>query len=839
MSAQPLTLSSPLTGWSTPLAEVPDEVFAQCMLGDGVAIDPTADTLCAPCDAEVIVIAAAHHALTLRTDSGCEILLHVGLDTVALKGTGFEMLARLNTRVRAGDPLLRFNLDFLAQHARSLLTPVVIGLDSGFRITRRALDRTLRAGDFLMEVEACGAPGGPATAGVAGAEQVVRIAVGLAHGLHARPAALLAGALRNLDAQVHLAAHGRQANARSTVALMGLGVTRGEELEVRVSGADAALALEAVRSALARAESGAPPPAPRAAAAAAAAPAHLPPGALGGAIASRGFAVGPVAHLRRARLPVPEQGAGAAAESAALARARAAVRELLTRRAGAATADAAGEIARAHLALLDDPELLAAAQALIAQGKGAGFAWRQSIRAATAVLGALADARLRERVDDLMDLEDQVLAALHPEHAAASQPLPAQSIVVARDLRPSQLLALEGAQVAGLCTAQGGTTSHVAILAAAMGIPALAALGPGILELPEGRWVVLDAEGGFVESAPSAARLAAAGAQVEALRARAAAAQVAAQAEGRTRDGTRIQVLANVGSVAEARTAVRNGAEGCGLLRTEFLFLDRQSAPTREEQTRAYQEIADALGARPLTIRTLDAGGDKPIAYLNLPAEENPALGLRGVRTSLAYPTLLYDQLRAVLAIRGPVQCRLLLPMVTDVEDVAQVRAVLDEVQTEFAGQPPIRLGVMIETPASAVLAGALAQVADFLSIGTNDLTQYVLAMDRGDPRLAARLDALHPAVLTLIARTAEAAHAHGRHAAVCGGLASEPAAAALLVGLGVDELSAVPAIVPQVKAHLARFTLEQCRMLARQALALPTARAVRELLAAHARGEG
>ena len=550
-------------------------------------------------------------------------------------------------------------------------------------------------------------------------------------------------------------------------------------------------------------------------------------------IASRGFAVGPVVQLHRAQPATPEQGAGVEVESAALARARATVRERLARRAGsAASGDAAGEIAHAHLELLEDPELLQAAQVLIAQGKGAGYAWRQSIRASTAVLGALSDARLRERVDDLMDLEAQVLGALHPAQAAAVQALPPQSIVVARELLPSQLLALEGARVAGLCTAEGGATSHVAILAAAMGIPALAALGSRIMEIPEGTWVVLDAQRGFVEAAPSPARLAAAGAQVQAQLERAGAARSAAQAEARTRDGTRIQVLANIGSVAEARAAVRNGAEGCGLLRTEFLFLERQSAPTQAEQTHAYQQIADALGARPLTIRTLDAGGDKPIAYLNLPAEENPALGMRGVRTSLAHPQLLREQLRAILAVTGPGQRRLLLPMITDVEEVAQVRAVLAEVQAEFSGQAPLSVGVMIETPASAVLAGALAEVSDFLSIGTNDLTQYVLAMDRGHAQLAARLDALHPAVLTLIARTAEAAHAHGRHAAVCGGLASEPAAAALLVGLGVDELSAVPAVVPQVKARLAQVTMEECRALAQQALKLPTARQVHALLA-------
>ncbi|HEY2809645.1 MAG TPA: phosphoenolpyruvate--protein phosphotransferase [Steroidobacteraceae bacterium] len=831
-----MVLKSPLAGWSTPLEEVPDEAFAARMLGDGVAIDPTHDTLHAPCDAEVIAIAAAHHALTLRTPQGCEILLHVGLDTVALQGTGFEILTRLNTRVRAGDPLLRFDLDFLAQHARSLLTPVIVSLDSRFRIVRRALERQVQVGEFLLELEPTGAPATADAPAAAAPAQLARVAVTLAHGLHARPAARLAAALRNLNAQVRIAAHGREANALSTVALMGLGVSCGEEVEVRVSGTQAPAALEAVRAALtsesaAHAARSVPaPPVP--------VRTDLPAGVLGGVIASRGFAVGPIVQLRRVQAPTPEQGAGAEAETAALAGARDAVRERLARRAGAGDAvDAAREIARAHLELLDDPELLQAAQARIAQGKAAGFAWRQAIRAHTAVLGALEDARLRERVDDLLDLETQVLAALHPAEAPALPPLPAGAIIVARELLPSQLVALDGGQVGGICTAEGGATSHVAILASAMGIPALAALGAQVLGVPEGSCVVLDAEHGFLEQAPSAQRLAAARALVAQQRAAATAAQAAAQGECRTRDGTRIQVLANVGSVAEARAAVRNGAEGCGLLRTEFLFLDRQSAPTPAEQTHTYQQIADALGARPLTVRTLDAGGDKPIAYLKLPAEANPALGLRGVRTSLAYPQLLHDQLRAILAVAGPAQCRLLLPMITDVTEVAQVRSVLDAVQAEFPGRPAMSVGVMIETPASAVLAGELAQVADFLSIGTNDLTQYVLAMDRLHPQLAARLDALHPAVLALIARAAQAAHAHGRHAAVCGALASEPDAAPLLVGLGVDELSAVPGVIPQVKAQIARFTLAQCRALAQQALQLQGAPAVRKLLAAHAQG--
>jgi phosphoenolpyruvate-protein phosphotransferase len=552
-------------------------------------------------------------------------------------------------------------------------------------------------------------------------------------------------------------------------------------------------------------------------------------------IASRGLAVGEAFQLRRPELTVTEAGEGAAHENAALDQARAAVRSRLERRAAAIEAGGAAsarEIAAAHLELLDDPELLAAARAGIARGKSAGFAWRAALRASARELEALADARLRERVDDLLDLESQVLAALAGSTADAAPPLPEQAILVARELLPSQLAVLEGAGVAGICMAAGGATSHAAILAAAMGIPALVALGPEVLGLADGTVVVIDAEQGALETAPSTQRLAAVRAQLAVRLAQRAALQAAAQREGRTADGTRIEVLANIGSVAEARAAVQNGAEGCGLLRTEFLFLDRQTPPSEAEQGLEYQRIAEVLGERPLTIRTLDAGGDKPIAYLPLPAEENPALGLRGVRTSLAYPQLLRTQLRAVLGVQGPAHCRVMLPMITDIEELRTVRALLEEARRELGRAVPIDLGVMIETPAAALLAARIAAEADFVSIGTNDLTQYTLAMDRGHPQLAARLDALHPAVLRLIADTAEAARAEGCHAAVCGGLASEPLAAPLLIGLGVQELSAVPAAIPQLKARIASVSLAECRALATRALQQDSAAAVRALLA-------
>jgi phosphocarrier protein FPr/phosphocarrier protein len=823
-------LVAPLAGWSTSLDEAPDAVFAGRMLGDGLAIDPTGKTLYAPCDGELIAVPATKHAITLRTPLGAEILLHVGIDTVGLGGEGFELHVREGQRVRTGERLLSFDLDLLARRATSVLTPVVVVEGSGFSITRRSVDREVNVGDFLMELS-------PVSASARGrgtlspAVEIRRVSVALEHGIHARPAALLANALKGYTAQVSLVAHGREASAHSTVSLMTLGVKKGDDVEIRASGVDAAAAADAVETALRteKASGGSQfsaPPKPEA-------PAHTASqeaGLIRGVIASRGLAVGYTFQLIRPEITVLEEGVSVSHEAAELDRARALVRTRLQAVAGSGP-EATREIIGAHLELLDDPELVGGARAALANGKSAGYSWRQVIRQTVDALRALGDARMAERVDDLLDLESQVLGVLNGNGGVAlARELPGKTILIAKDLLPSQLVALDTSRLAGICMAAGGPTSHVVILAAAMGIPVLVAMGPELLSLPDRAAVVLDAERGILSVDPDSGQLAVAESELGRRRERRATEQAAAQRECRTADGTRIEVFANVGSVAEAEAAVRNGAEGCGLLRTEFLFLERQSPPDEAEQAAQYQRIAVALGGRPLTLRTLDIGGDKPIPYLPLPREENPALGLRGVRTSLWRPDLLRVQLRAVLSIRPQEQARILLPMITDPAEIRTVRNLLDEERRALGLSTPIELGVMIETPAAAVMSDRIAAEADFLSIGTNDLTQYTLAMDRGHPELAARLDALHPAVLRLIARTADAATSHGRRIAVCGGLASDPAAAAILIGLGVHELSMVPSVIPQLKALIGGVTVDTCRELARQALELETAEAVRAL---------
>jgi phosphoenolpyruvate-protein phosphotransferase len=848
-----LQILAPFDGWCSPLDEVPDPVFAGRMLGDGLAIDPTGAILIAPCAGEIITLPASAHAVSIRAARGIDVLIHIGIDTVQLDGRGFDARVRPGAAVRAGDELIRFDLDAVARGAKSLMTPIVVTPMDGLSLRRCRAAGPVSAGELLFEVagngevagntevagnaEAAGAAASPP----AGAAVERTLIVPLRQGLHARPAALLAQRAKSFAAQITLAAHGRTANARSIVAIMALGVRQGDTISIRASGADAARSVASLASGIEEAlrmESAAghaPPSHPGLAGKPISTPGEPHPtqtaGVLRGVTAVAGLAVGRTARIERREIPVVETAADPAHERAELAQAMVHVHARLER--VAATGGAArGEIIAAHLEFLDDPQLNEATHELIAAGKSAGFAWRAAIRRSIASLEALDDARLRERADDLLDVESHVLLALAGEARPMKLPLPERAVLIADDLLPSELAALDRHRLIGICLGGGGATSHVAILAAAMEIPMLIGVGPRIRSVADGVTVILDADAGTLQSAPTATAIEQARSAVESRLMQRAKTQAEAQTDCRALDGTRIEVFANLGNALDAAAAVANGAEGCGLLRTEFLFLDRETAPAEAEQLAAYQAIATALGPRPLILRLMDVGGDKPLPYLPLPAEENPALGLRGVRTALAHPDLMRTQVRAALQVQPAGSVRLLIPMITDLAEILAVRSIVEELETELGIDRPIELGAMIETPAAALTAAGLIREVDFLSIGSNDLTQYTLAMDRGHPQLAARADALHPAVLKLIAAAAGAGAAAGKMVAVCGGAAADRFAVPILLGLGVRELSVVPAAVPAVKRQIRALRIEACRELAMRCLDLGSAAEVRALIA-------
>ncbi len=806
-----LELRSPLAGWLAPLEETPDPVFAERMMGDGVAIDPTEGVLCAPCDGQVLSVHRAGHAVTLRAAGGAEILIHVGLETVGMNGRGFERRVADGQAVRAGEPLIAFDLDVLAAGAPSLITPIVLANSDAFEIVRRAPDGLIAVGAPLFTVRR--RAGATLEASVSSEAMVRQVTVALAHGIHARPAAALAACARRFAAELSLQAGERRADARSVVGLMTLGVRKHDSLTLTARGADASGALDALADLLTGGFVEAPEtnPATGPVAAAAARP-NDDPARLRGVAGAPGLAVGQAFRFAPADIAVPDQGRGLPLEQGELIRGRAEARARLERALKGADRHRR-EILESHVEMLDDPDLLSRAGRELQDGVSAGLAWRRATRAAAGALQALDDPRLRERAADLLDVERQVLGALYGE-GGGGPALPLDAIVLADELLPSELAGLDRARLAGICTAGGGPTSHVAILCASMGVPCLVAAGPRVLEIPDGAPLILDAGRGELHLSPAPWEVEATRTALGARRRQAEADRDAALAPAVMTDGRTVQVHANLGAAPEAARAVALGAEGCGLLRTEFLFLERDTAPDEDEQARQYQAVVD-----------------EPLAYLPLPHEENPALGLRGVRTSLWRPDLLKTQLRAILRVKPLSAVSIMLPMVSSIAELRAVRAVLETAREELGLDASPPLGLMIETPASALLARALAEEGDFFSIGTNDLTQYVLAMDRTNPQLAGAADALHPAVLRAIALTVAGAAPRGRPVAVCGGLASDPVAAPVLIGLGVGKLSATPASAPRLKAFIRTLDTAACVAAAERALELESAAAVRAMV--------
>jgi phosphocarrier protein FPr/phosphocarrier protein len=815
-----IEIASALAGWVTPLADVPDPVFADRMLGDGLAVDPVEGRVVAPAAGVVTSIHPARHAVTLTLDSGPILLIHVGLDTVALGGHGFMARVADGERVAAGQLLIEFDLDLLARRARSLVTPVIVANGESFRISSTASPGPIAAGQLLLTLEPASAPALADSIGEASASQSLRLP--LAHGLHARPAARVAKLAGSFDAQAEIVAeNGRAVSARSPVAMLGLGLRHGATIVIRAGGPQAVEAVAALVE-LIGSGMGELQPLSQNSAPAAQPVRPLRSGELRGVSAVPGMAIGPAWRLKQSEIAVEEKANDPDRERKALAAAK-------LRLEAALEADAQGDhaqagIAAAHLAMVADPALDEAAQTLIAGGRSAAFAWRQAIRQFAAPLEASRDSLFAERLDDLKDLERRLLVELAGENADAPLP-PEGAILIAETLYPSQLKAMADAGIAGIATAAGGATSHAAIIAAGLGLPMLVGLGPALASIEDGTPLILRGETLVIASDASA--LERAREEARSRDARREAARALAKEPATTLDGVRIEVFANLGSVADAQLAVREGAEGCGLLRTEFLFLDRDAPPDEAEQRIAYQQIADLLGERPLIVRTLDIGADKPARWLPTAREDNPALGLRGIRLQLARPDLLETQLRALLGVRSAGPLRIMLPMVAHLAEVREGRAMLDRLASELGVEAP-ELGIMVETPAAALLAESLAKDAAFFSIGTNDLSQYALARDRTNPAVAGGLDALDPAVLRLIDLTVRGAGVHDRITGVCGGLAATVEAVPILVGLGVGELSVPAGAIAETKAIVRKLDLPACQSLAAQALAAPDAAAVR-----------
>jgi phosphoenolpyruvate-protein phosphotransferase len=495
------------------------------------------------------------------------------------------------------------------------------------------------------------------------------------------------------------------------------------------------------------------------------------------------------------------------------------------------------QIFHAQILFLSDPALLQSVRAIVrGEHRNIEAAWMAAVEGYATKLAGLKDEYLRARAADVRDVGLRVLRSLlnlqQIDEAQMSQP----AVIVARDLSPSDTVGFNRSLVLAFCTAEGGATSHAAILAKALGIPAVVGLGEALLGISEGTRLVVDGEHGLVIVDPDMETRRAFRQSRILSEARSRVERDHADNPGVTPDGHQVGVFANIGDVAGAHAALEYGAEGVGLLRTEFLYLDRRLAPDEEEQILAYKEIFDAIGPRPIVVRTLDVGGDKELPYVDLGKESNPFLGWRAIRVCLDRPDFFKTQLRALLRASPGHDLRIMLPMIATIEEIRLARAIFEECRAELdaLGIPferEIMVGMMVEVPSVAILADRFAREVDFFSIGTNDLTQYTMAAERTNQKVAHLSDACHPAILFLSQGVISAAHERGIKVGVCGELASDPEAIPILVGMDVDELSMAPSSIPHSKAVIRRWTFAQARELAEACLSLGTAHEVRELV--------
>lgn len=664
-----------------------------------------------------------------------------------------------------------------------------------------------------------------------------------AHGLHARPAKILAQLAKEFDGEirVRIVETGDTAvSAKSLSKLLSLGARRGQTLEFIAEPTIASDALPALLAAVEQGLGEEVEPLPvvsetqttPVAAAVVAKPVNAP--AAGSVLqavpASPGIAMGP-AHVQVLQaFEYPQQGESVAAERERLQKALAEVRRDIENLIQRSKSKAIREIFITHQEMLDDPELTSEVELRLNKDESAAAAWASVIEAAAVQQEQLQDALLAERAADLRDVGRRVLAQICGVETIAAPDEP--YILVMDEVGPSDVARLDPAQVAGILTARGGATAHSAIVARALGIPALVGAGEEVLLLKPGTALLLDCQRGRLTVAPDEATMQRAIQDRDAREQRLKEAAALRMEPAVTRDGHAVEVFANIGDSTGTPAAVEQGAEGVGLLRTELLFMAHSQAPDEATQEAEYRRVLEDLGGRPLVVRTLDVGGDKPLPYWPIDKEENPFLGVRGIRLTLQRPDVMESQLRALLRAANSGPLRIMFPMVGTVEEWRQARDMTQRLREEIPVSD-LQLGIMIEVPSAALIAPVLAREVDFFSIGTNDLTQYTMAIDRGHPTLSAQADGLHPSVLQLIDMTVRAAHANGKWVGVCGELAADPLAVPVLVGLGVDELSVSARSIGEVKACVRELTLSSARQLAQNALTVGSAAEVRALVEA------
>lgn len=661
-------------------------------------------------------------------------------------------------------------------------------------------------------------------------------------GMHARPASLISEqAAKFSETDIRIRNDRKTANAKSMAALLSMGANQGDHLTISAQGPDAEQAIqvlaEMIRQGLDN-EAGQDTAAYQPLAVLSALPDVRCRLTLSGSAASPGISMAPAFRLQADKMEYEKDAQDPKAEanllSTALTEAARQLDELRANLKSRAPDEAA--ILRAQKQLLKDELVLTDSEKFIESGKTAAWSFHEAIDRQVAVLKTVDNERLKARIADLQDVRDRVLALMVPTASAADYPQ-TNFILVATDLTPSQTAGLHGLKVRGICTELGGPNSHMAILARALGIPAVVGLGEGKLEnVEDGESILVDPQASSIYVGPDEETQKNGAQWIEKWEQIRKAEDEQKHKAAETMDGRHIDVVCNIAKPEDAKLVLKNGGEGVGLLRTEFLFESSTAEPTVEAQCESLKAIVEELGSRQLIVRTADIGGDKPVSWLHIPHENNPFLGMRGIRLSFKYEEMFRRQLEAIYRTAiwqkettGSTGLHIMFPMIGRISEWYKARDIAESVRLQVDA-PRLPLGIMIEVPSAVMVAEDLAKEVDFFSIGSNDLTQYTMAIDRLHPDLCNEADSYHPALVRMIEMTVKAAQAHGKWVGVCGNAAANPNMAALLVGLGVTELSVSPADAASVKNMIRAVSYRKLQEKAMKALQLESSEAVMAL---------
>lgn len=834
MNNKTVTIHSPLYGVFMDLSLVPDPVFAEKMVGDGFAIDPLENILYAPIDGIVKTIHRAKHAISIESPFGFEILMHVGLETVMLNGEGFEVFVEEGQQVKIGDKLSEFDMGFVSERVVAMLTPVLVTDVEEKSISLEFIFKTnegiIKAGEEAFSVSLSNHNS------VNNENNQVTflsnlIVIPNAHGIHARPAAQLSAISRKfVDNEITMIKGEKSANAKSVVSLLSLGVQYQDQVKLMIKGDNSDVVIAELVNCLTSMHDDEDATIVKANSNDIES-AKTENGIYYGVVASSGIAMAKLIQQTKTQFSYERFAADVEGELSALNNViNKLIKELEFDIASLGHEDVAHRnILNAHLMILTDPELIAAAKNKITEGQSAAFAWDRAIEDSCVALEATKNDLLIERQSDLIDVRDRILTLLCGEENKVVSVYNENVILVADNYTPSQIIALDD-KVKGLVSVKGGVTSHVSIIARTRGIPLLVGVSKEILKENSGIVILDTLNTAILNVNPDDQQMESIKFEISRRESELKEAHDVAFKAAITMDGVQISCLGNIGNLEEAKLVIANGGEGVGLFRTEFMFLESSSAPSEEFQLSEYSQINEILKDKTFVIRTLDVGGDKKISYLEQSHEENPMLGVRGVRLCLANRELFKTQLRAILRTVTD-NVKIMIPMVSKITEYRAVKQLVEEIKVELNIHHDISLGIMVEVPSVAFTSEAFAREVDFMSIGTNDLTQYVLAVDREHTELAREIDHLHPAVIAAISATVDGANKHNTPLSICGLMASEKIAIPVLLGLGAQTLSMTASSIPENKAFIRTLNVEKCKEVANHCLGLSSAIEVREYL--------